>query len=151
MVTYSYIQVKSEKCIILMTAGTPTPQTGADNHPSEGSRQAAAQGGKARRHLRSRAPWSHRGSSARVASWTEIADSGKGLLSSRGGSSGNSRRSRWPRLPEEPPQPSPPRPAPPCPPTAPRSARPTAPTCVAAARSPPPRGPAALPRLRAGE
>lgn len=63
------------------------------------------------------------------------------------GSSEKSHASRRPRFPLEAPQCA----APPCLPAGPHSARSATRTCVAAARPSPPRGPAALPLLRAGE
>lgn len=83
---YRYMQVSYDKHVILMTTRTPVPQTRAANHPSEGARQAAAQRGKARRHLgpRATAPYLLISSSALLALRLEATDRGKGLLSSRG-------------------------------------------------------------------
>lgn len=143
---YRYMQVSYDKHVFLMTTITPIPQTGAANHPSEGSRQAAAQRGKVRRHLGPRATAPYRLiSPGRTGAGGNRLREGAALLA--GGSSEKSRTFRQPRLPKKAPQ----RPAPSCPPAAPHSAWPAPPTCVAAARPPPLRGPAALPRLRARE
>uniref|UniRef100_A0A8B9NCQ9 Harmonin n=1 Tax=Accipiter nisus TaxID=211598 RepID=A0A8B9NCQ9_9AVES len=140
------MQVSYDKHVFLMTTITPVPQTRAANHPSEGSRQAVAQRGKVRRHLGPRATAPYRLiSPGRTEAGGNRPREGAALLA--GGSSEKSRTFRQPRLPRKAPQ----RPAPSCPPAAPHSAWPAPPTCVAAARPPPLRGPATLPRLRARE